>query len=233
MKKVKKLLAIVLTTAICLAALTGCSKSPVESEPNPNGGGTAETMQSTEEKVVTGETVTINFWHHYSAQSAENETLTKIIIPQFESENPDIKVNAVSHEWADLHDKILISAKSSTLPDVARLDSAWIPEFEKMGILVALNKEMSDSDKVAENLLESAMSTTSIKGNNYGLTLNTKTKIVFYNVEALQEAGVKIPTTMDEFVNAVSKLSGNNSNGQQVWGYNEPALSGWNLCPFI
>ena len=43
MKKVKKLLAIVLTTAICLAALTGCSKSPVESEPNPNGGGTAET----------------------------------------------------------------------------------------------------------------------------------------------------------------------------------------------
>ena len=233
MKKVKKLLAIVLTTAICLAALTGCSKSPVESEPNPNGGGTAETMQSTEEKVVTGETVTINFWHHYSAQSAENETLTKIIIPQFESENPDIKVNAVSHEWADLHDKILISAKSSTLPDVARLDSAWIPEFEKMGILVALNKEMSDFDKVAENLLESAMSTTSIKGNNYGLALNTNTKIVFYNVKALQEAGVKIPTTMDEFVNAVSKLSGNNSNGQQVWGYNEPALSGWNLCPFI
>ena len=85
------------------------------------------------------EEVTINFWHHYSEQSAENETLNDVLIPEFEKENPDIKVNAVSHEWSDLHEKILISAKSETLPDVARLDSAWVPEFEKMGILVPLN----------------------------------------------------------------------------------------------
>ena len=51
-----------------------------------------------------GETVTINFWHHYSAQSAENETLMNVLIPAFEAENPGIKVNAVSHEWAELHD---------------------------------------------------------------------------------------------------------------------------------
>ena len=44
-----------------------------------------------------GETVTINFWHHYSAQSAENETLMNVLIPAFEAENPGIKVNAVSH----------------------------------------------------------------------------------------------------------------------------------------
>ena len=85
------------------------------------------------------EEVTINFWHHYSEQSAENETLNDVLIPEFEKENTDIKVNAVSHEWSDLHEKILISAKSETLPDVARLDSAWVPEFEKMGILVPLN----------------------------------------------------------------------------------------------
>ena len=24
-----------------------------------------------------------------------------------------------------------------------------------------------------------------------------------------------------------------NENGQQIWGYDEPALAGWNLCPFI
>ena len=45
---------------------------------------------------------------------------------------------------ADLHQKILISAQSNTLPDVVRLDSAWVPEFEKMGILTALDEEMSD-----------------------------------------------------------------------------------------
>ena len=44
-------------------------------------------------------------WHHYSEQSAENETLNNVLIPEFEKENPDIKVNAVSHEWSDLHEK--------------------------------------------------------------------------------------------------------------------------------
>ena len=26
---------------------------------------------------------------------------------------------------------------------------------------------------------------------------------------------------------------GTNAKGQQVWGWNEPALAGWNICPFI
>ena len=180
-----------------------------------------------------GETVTINFWHHYSAQSAENETLMNVLIPAFEAENPGIKVNAVSHEWAELHDKVLVSAKSNALPDVARCDIAWLPEFQKMGILVALDEEMPDFAEVSGKLLDSAMSTTVIGGHNYALALNTNSKIVFYNKAMLEEAGVQVPTTMDEWVETVKKLSGENANGQQVWGWNEPALAGWNICPFI
>ncbi len=179
------------------------------------------------------ETVTINFWHHYSAQSAENETLMNVLIPAFEAENPGIKVNAVSHEWAELHDKVLVSAKSNALPDVARCDIAWLPEFQKMGILVALDEEMPDFAEVSGKLLDSAMSTSVIGGHNYALALNTNSKIVFYNKAMLEGAGVQVPATMDEWIEAVKKLSGENANGQQVWGWNEPALAGWNICPFI
>ena len=179
------------------------------------------------------EDVTINFWHHYSAQSAENETLMNVLIPAFEAENPGIKVNAVSHEWAELHDKVLVSANSNALPDVARCDIAWLPEFQKMGILVALDEEMPDFDEVSGQLLDSAMSTAQIGGHYYGLALNTNSKIVFYNTAMLEAANVAVPTTMDEWVEAVKALSGENENGQQVWGWNEPALAGWNICPFI
>ena len=178
------------------------------------------------------ETVTINFWHHYSAQSAENETLMNVLIPAFEAENPGIKVNAVSHEWAELHDKVLVSANSNALPDVARCDIAWLPEFQKMGILVALDEEMADFADVSGQLLDSAMSTAVIGGHYYALALNTNSKIVFYNTAMLEAADVKVPTTMDEWVEAIKKLSGENANGQQVWGWNEPALAGWNICPF-
>jgi len=233
--KNKKMPTILLAAVLGLGALaTGCGKSPAVSEPAGRNTGV-----STEEAVTIGKDsteqkkVTINFWHHYSAQSPENETLMNVLIPKFESENPDIKVNAVSHEWADLHDKILISAKSETLPDVARLDSAWIPEFEKMGILTTLNQEITDYEAIAVTLLESAMSTAQIDGNSYGLALNTNTKILFYNVQVFREAGLEVPKTMEEFAVTCKALSGTNHSGQQIWGYEEPALSGWNLCPFI
>lgn len=232
MKNNKKILAIALTAALSLGAMAGCGKSPVNSESSSQDGpqNSTESSQSATEKQ---EEVTINFWHHYSAQSAENDTLMNVLIPAFESENPSIKVNAVSHEWADLHEKILINAKADTLPDVARLDSAWIPEFQKMEILVPLDEEITGFSDVSGSLLESAMSTAQIGGHSYGLALNTNTKILFYNQKALEDAGLSVPSTMDEFVEAVKKLSGSNENGQQVWGYDEPALAGWNLCPFI
>ena len=241
MKRLKKIPAIVLTAAMCLAA-TGCGQSPASSGSAASGAtkeaaeaaGQAETQaaETTAEKEPAGE-VTLNFWHHYSAQSPENETLTKVLIPKFEEENPGIKVNAVSHEWADLHDKILISAKSDTLPDVARLDSAWVPEFQKMGILVPLNQEMSDFQDVSDELLESAMTTAQIGGDSYGLALNTNTKILYYNTGAFEKAGLKAPATMKEFAEDCKKLSGKNDAGQQVWGYDEPGLAGWYICPLI
>lgn len=207
MRTLKNALAILLAAVLCLA-----------------GTALAESAQAP---------VTINFWHHYSAQSAENETLTNVLIPKFESENPGIKVNAVSHEWAELHDKILVSASSGSLPDVARCDIAWLPEFQKMGVLVALDEAMPDFKDVSGQLLDSAMSTASIGGHDYALALNTNSKILYYNTGMLKAAGVEVPKTMDEWVDAVTKLSGTNANGQQVWGWDEPALSGWNLCPFI
>lgn len=213
-KSIKKIMALMLTVLMALCLFTGCKKA-------------------SNDDAASTEPVVINFWHHYSAQSAENETLMNVLIPQFEKENPGYKVNAVSHEWAELHDKIIVSASSNSLPDVARLDIAWVPEFQKMDILVPLDTAMNDFNEVSGKLLDSAMSTALVKGNYYALGLNTNTKILFYNADALKAAGIEAPKTLDELYAAAAKLSGKNENGQQVWGLNEPALAGWNICPWI
>ena len=214
MKKTIKSVIIGTLAGIALFSVAGCSKS------NSTGSGSSEK-------------VTINFWHNYSAQSDENKILTDVLIPEFEKENPDIKVNAVSHEWQDLHDKILVSASSKTLPDVGRLDLAWIPEFESSNILVPVNKEFNDFETYSSLLLPNAMNAVKMNGNYYGLGLNINTKILFYNKELLKDKGIDSPKTMKELEEAVTKVSGKNSNGQRIWGLNEPALSGWNVLPYI
>lgn len=231
MKKGKKMLALLLAAVLMFAALTACSTTKAPDTASPPQSSQPTGAQTPAPDVQ--EPTTINFWHHYSAQSAENETLMNVLIPKFEEEHPGYKINAVSHEWADLHDKIIISASSQTLPDVARLDIAWVPEFQQMNILVPLSEQMSDFDEVASALLPSAMSTGVVKGSSYALALNTNTKILFYNKEAFENAGIAVPATIDEMKDAIAALSGTNENGQQVWGLNEPALSGWNICPYI
>ena len=225
-KSFAKMLALALAMLLMIAALTACGQEAPDTSSPPQ-----ESEEPVQEPAV--EPTTINFWHHYSAQSAENETLMNVLIPKFEEEHPEYKVNAVSHEWQDLHDKIIISASSDTLPDVARLDIAWVPEFEEMGILVALDEEMTDFADVAAGLLPSAMSTGEVDGHNYALALNTNSKIMFYNAQAFADAGLEPPETIDDMLAAIAALSGTNENGQQVWGLNEPALAGWNILPYI
>lgn len=234
----KKVLALTAATTMMLAALTGCSGQTANTDssqqaPEESEAGAETPAAETQPVDAAQETVTINFWHNYSAQSAENETLTNVLIPKFEEENPGYEVNATSYEWADLHDKILISATSDTLPDVARLDIAWIPEFEAMDILVPLDQQRSDFGEISAGLLPSAMSTACIDGSYYALALNTNTKIMYYNAEAFANASLEAPKTTEDLLNAVKTLSGTDENGQQVWGLDEPALAGWNVLPWI
>lgn len=92
---IKKMLALFLIAAVMLAAFTACAEKapdtaqtqqPASDAAVPADDKAAETSTSTPE-----EPVTINFWHHYSAQSAENETLMNVLIPKFEEENPGYK----------------------------------------------------------------------------------------------------------------------------------------------
>lgn len=226
-----KWMCIVLTMAVFLSLFAGCGNETADKAATPAPDAEASGNAQSEAKKE-GKSITIDFWHHYNAQSQENKILNDVLIPEFQKKYPGITVKTVSHEWAELHKKILVSASSNQLPDVARTDIAWVPEFQKLNILVPLDKEIKDFREAADKILEGPMNTAKIKGNYYGLGLNTNTKILFYNRELLNKAGISVPATMDEFFGAARKLA-KKENGQQVWGYGEPALAGWNICPFI
>ena len=95
--------------------------------------------------------------------------------------------------------------QSNTLPDVARLDSAWVPEFEKMGILT-LDERCLTLMMSPVACAGSAMSTAKVDGHFYGLALNTifffffKFSSIMCRLSRMQVLGA--PKTMDEFVDA-------------------------------
>ncbi|MEC2346528.1 extracellular solute-binding protein [Paenibacillus barengoltzii] len=214
--KWSKLLPILLALTLVLA---GCGSK-----------GNQETSNGTSSDVKPGKEVTITFWHHYSTASPEEKTLKEVLIPKFEQENPGIKVNPVAFTWEDLHKKLQISGSAGDLPDVARLDIIWVPEFQKSGMLQQLDA-FEDFDEVAGSLLEGPLSTAKVGDHYYGLPLNTNTKVLFWNKEMLSQSGVEqAPQTTEQFFEALGKIK---SKYEKSWGFGEPALQGWNVLPWI
>ena len=171
---------------------------------------------------------TVTFWHTYSADSPEVDTLENTVIPAFEKLHPDVDVKSVAIPTDDLHQKLITAVAGDELPDLVRLDIAWVPELAELGSLVALDDEMPDFQEIADTTYPGSLSTNKWEGKYYGLPLDTNTRVLMYNQDAFDAAGVDVPTTVDELEDVGEALKAEGS-----YAYAESGTGGWNVLPWI
>jgi multiple sugar transport system substrate-binding protein len=170
----------------------------------------------------------ILFWHAYG-EGPETEALNGEIIPAFEEQFPDATVEAVGFPYDELRQRLVTSMAGGSLPCVFRSDIIWVPEFAAQGILVPLDEEMDDFQEYAELVYEGALETSFWDGNYYGLPLSTNTRVLLYNADVIEQAGLDgPPATMDEFRELAEGLA---DTDIAVFADNDTA--GWNLLPWI
>lgn len=176
-----------------------------------------------------GATTTISFWHAYSSDSPEVKTLSTVLIPMFERSHPSIKVEQVAVPYDSLHQKLLTATAGGTLPDVVRSDIIWVPELADLGVLAPLNKVMKDFKKLAATTFPGALATNRWKGNYYGLPLDTNTRVLMYNSDALAEAGMTAPPkTWGQLQRLANRLQ-----GKAAVAFADGGTSGWSILPWI
>jgi multiple sugar transport system substrate-binding protein len=174
---------------------------------------------------------TITFWHAYAENAAapEMQRLTKIVIPRFEKLNPGIKVEQVPFSYSSLQQKLTTSVAGGTLPDVIRADLAWVPQYAKLGAFAKLDQEMPDFQKLAKAVYPGSLATNYYKGHYYGLPLDTNTRVLMYNKDALASAGITTPpTTFAALRAAAPKLK-----AKGIYVFADGGTGGWNVLPWI
>lgn len=206
MKKVKSIAVAIVILFIATSVLVACSGKS---------GGTSS-----------DELVTIEFWHNYDAGAGQVEVLEKLI-QEFEAENKGIKVRHVYLEWEALRNNVTSGASTGTLPDLLRGDIAFVPQFQSLNVLEEMSA-FSDYHEIASKVLEAPNSTAKMGDKFFGIAANTNTKILFYNKEILNQAGVEVPQTLDELWDAAQQLS-----DSQIIGLVEPWTGIWNVGPYI
>lgn len=175
---------------------------------------------------------TVTFWNGYSADGAEITTFTEEVLPAFNALYPNITVEHQEIPYDDLRQKLITGIAGDVLPDVLRSDIIWVPEFADQGVLLALDQEMDDFTELSSQVYQGPLSTNKWGDSYYGLPLDTNTRVLFYNPEVLEQAGIDAPpATVEEFETAMEQIK--TTLGPDVYGYAEGGTGAWSVLPWI
>ncbi len=185
------------------ALLAGCASRSLL--PGEAGKKQAPASKPSDSKIV------LEYWHTYS--ELEEAVFREKLLPLFESEYPDIEVNAVRKDYTEqLKTNIVAAAADRKQPDVMRLDMIWVPELARLGVLEALSG-LEGFQAVKERFIGSLIETNRYKDSYYGLPVNANTKAAIFNMRLLKEAGLQSPPqSFEELLEAHKRLAASHPN---------------------
>lgn len=179
--------------------------------------------EETEEPV---EPITLQYWHTHSDPEAAQLDL---VIAAFEAANPGILVEPTRYAYSDFKTALLTAISSGVVPDVVRLDIAWVSEFANQDALTQLDGTMPGFEEIIAGVFPGPLSTNFWDGHYYGLPLDTNTQVLLWNQSVFEAAGLTTPpATMEEFAAVACQLSDAANN---VYGYAQGGTYFWAPAP--
>lgn len=169
-----------------------------------------------------GKTV-VAFWHTYNDQ--ESRLLEQELIPAFERDNPEIRVETVSLAFnLELKNTLIARASSGRGPDVVRIDVTWVPEFAHKGLLVPLSG-MPGFENIRSRFHPKTMDEGLYRNDYYSLPLDRFTKAAVFNRALLERAGyTHPPQTMEEVIGLARR---------HKWPIGLEGLRVWDTLSFV
>jgi multiple sugar transport system substrate-binding protein len=151
------------------------------------------------------------------------------VIAAFEAANPGIRVEPTRYAYNDYKTALLTAISSGAVPDVVRLDIAWVSEFADQGALVQLDGIMPGFEDIIKDTFPGPLSTNVWKGHYYGLPLDTNTQVLLWNKAAFEAAGIaNPPATMEEFAVDACRLT---NAAEKKYGYAQGGTYFWAPAP--
>ena len=146
------------------------------------------------------------------------------IIAEFERQNPDIKIICVGSNPPWL--KTVTLTAGGQAPDVTQLYPDDMVAAGQMGILEDLGPYLEREGEDFVNSISAAfMKGGQYNGQQLALPFFGMTYSVLYNTEHFADAGVDVPTTFDEMVDAAKKLTDGRRWGMSLVGSKAPKPS--------
>lgn len=199
----KKIIALLFATVLA-GSMAACGSTPKETtQPSTAFFSEAETTEAPQN-------VEISFWH---AMSGANEAAIQKITDDFMEQYPNIHVTLTNQgKYPDLFDKLMAAAKADQLPNLSQVYSNRLSWYVEKGLALDLTPYMNDpeiglTDEDFADFPQMFMDDCIWGEAQYAIPFNKSQMVLYYNEEMLNEAGVAVPTTWDEWTAASEKLT--------------------------
>jgi multiple sugar transport system substrate-binding protein len=158
------------------------------------------------------------------AMGLEGEKLPGLA-QEFMKAYPNVKVNVEPVPWDQAHQKLLTAVAGGETPDVSQIGTTWMAELAETGALDEAPESLSGR---AADFWEAAWASALVDETVYGAPWYVDTRVLFYRVDLLQQAGFTAPpATWDELKQAAVALK----QGGTRYGINLPTNA--DFLPFI
>ncbi len=132
---------------------------------------------------------TVRFW----ALGHEGDAVARLVL-DFERSHPGVSVRVQQIPWSAAHEKLLTAFVGDSMPDVFQLGTTWIPEFQALGALEALDAYVARSPAVTPDAYFAGVwDANAIDGALVALPWYVDTRLLFYRSDLLAAAGVAAP----------------------------------------
>jgi multiple sugar transport system substrate-binding protein len=160
--------------------------------------------------MVTAQSVTLDF-PSWQAEEPGFGDWWKGLIQEYEAKHPGVKVKFYSIPFANYVNQLTVRFAGQNPPDIVHLPSRNFASFASQNWLEPMDELLKASDIPGHwSKLQSDMTW---DGKTYGLLLLPYGNLLYYNEKILQEAGVKVPATPAEWLDAMAKTT-NRDKGQ-------------------
>ncbi len=146
----------------------------------------------------------------------------------FESENPGSTLTIEEQSWTGLVDKLTTNLSGSDSPDVVEVGNTQAAAFTSAGAFLDLSDQYDSLG--GSDLLPGFVEAGSYDGKFFAAPYYSGARLVFYKKDLLANAGLTVPTTLDEYVSNGVALAAANPG---VSGIYFPGQDWYNALPYI
>lgn len=189
---------------------------------------TTEAAGEPAEEEASGDGESIRLWLNGGDTPDE---FVEYAIAEFNEIHPDVEVQFERQQWTGLVEKLTTALSSSDSPDVVEFGNTQAQTFEAAGAVIDLSEHREELG--GDDLLQSLLEAGTYEGNLYAVPYYAGARIMIYNMAMFEEAGIEVPTTLDEMLAAGTALKEANADVPNYSGIYLPGRNWYAVLSFI